>query len=877
MHNDDETNDYIQPEDQSTEEAVVQPEFKTVALKGMFENWWLDYASYVILERAVPEVLDGLKPVQRRLMHAMDELDDGRYNKVANIIGHTMKYHPHGDASIGGALVTLGQKNILVDTQGNWGNILTGDGAAAPRYIEARLSKFAREVVFSPKITEWRPSYDGRNEEPVVLPVKFPLLLAQGVEGIAVGLASSILPHNFNELIDGCIAILTDKPFDIYPDFQTGGLADVNRYNDGARGGKVRVRAKIKQEDKKTLVITEIPYGSTTISLIESILKANDKGKIKIRKIDDNTAANVEIVVHLAAGVSPDVTIDALYAFTDCEVSLSVYACVIHQKKPMFTDVKEILRINTWQTVEILRQELELRLRELEEDWHSSSLEKIFIEKEIYLDIRACTSFEDVIVTIDKGLDPYKPMFRREITREDIEKLTEIRIKRISAYNTFKADEHINQLDADMDEVKNHLAHLIDYAINFFHQIKKKYGHLFPRMTEIRNFDVIEAASVAVANAKLYINREEGFIGTGLKKDEYLCDCSDIDDIIIIRNDGTMMVTKVADKVFIGKNVIHADVFRRNDERTIYNLIYIDGATHVSYVKRFAVTSITRDKDYYLGSESKGTKVLYLSVNPNGEAERLRIALRPKPKLRRLIIDFDFATLEIKGRTAKGNILTRHAVRNVIKKEAGVSTLKARDIFYDDSVMRLNTDGRGRLLGSFESDDRIIIIHQTGHYRTIVPELTLHFEEDIILIDKFEPEQPLSVVYRQLDTGQYFIKRFVPELSEKKSAFLGDDPNNKLIAFSFDYLPRLIVHFDTAANKKEIPDEDIAVAEFIETKSIKAKGKKISSFVISKTEFIEPFPYENEDELTDEEDEALADDTPDPEINEDGTLTLKFD
>ncbi|HAL64752.1 MAG TPA: DNA gyrase/topoisomerase IV subunit A, partial [Bacteroidales bacterium] len=672
-------------------------EYKTITLKGMYENWFLDYATYVIMERAVPEMADGLKPVQRRLLHAMYEMDDGRYNKVANIIGQTMKYHPHGDQSIGDALIQLGQKELLIDCQGNWGNIFTGDQAAAPRYIEARLSKFALEVVFNPKTTQWKLSYDGRNKEPVTLPVKFPLLLAQGVEGIAVGLASKILPHNFNELIEASIKILKNEDFEIFPDFQTGGLADCSKYNRGLRGGRVRVRAKIIQLDKKTLVITEIPFGVTTSSLIDSILNANDKGKIKIRKIEDNTAENVEIIVHLAPGVSPDQTIDALYAFTDCEVSISPNATVILNGKPAFIDVNEILRINTQNTVELLKKELLIRFNELEDDWHHSSLEKIFIEKEIYLQIRQSKSFEEAIDTIHEGLKPYLHLLHREVTHDDIIRLTEIKIKRISAYNTFEADHHIEGIENEMQKIKHQLDHLVDYAIEWFEHIRNKYGSNRGRKTELRSFDTIEAVTVAATNQKLYVNRAEGFAGTALKKDEYVCDCSDLDEIIVFRQNGTFIVTRVAEKVFVGQNVIYINVFRRNDDRTIYNMIYQDGKTGPVYVKRFAVTSITRDKEYQLTPGKPGTKVLYFTANPNGEAEIVKLYLKPKPKLKKLQFEFDFSTLAIKGRNSKGNLLTRHLVKSGVKKESGISTLGARNIWWDETVNRLNVDGRGSL------------------------------------------------------------------------------------------------------------------------------------------------------------------------------------
>lgn len=832
------------PENRPEQEPVkTELQYKALQLSGMYQNWFLDYASYVILERAVPEVIDGLKPVQRRILHAMRELDDGRYNKVANIIGHTMKYHPHGDASIGDALVQLGQKDLLIDCQGNWGNILTGDSAAAPRYIEARLSKFANEVVFNPKTTKWKRSYDGRNDEPIMLPVKFPLLLAQGVEGIAVGLASKILPHNFNELIDACIHVLKNENFEIYPDFATGGMADCSKYNDGLRGGRVRVRAKITQPDKKTLLISEIPFTTTTPSLIESILTANEKGKIKIRKIDDNTAENVEILVHLTPGVSPDQTIDALYAFTDCEVSLSPNACVIYNGKPAFIDVKEILRISTQSTLELLKLELEIQLAELREDWHHYSLEKIFIQNEIYLDIRKSTSFEDVITTIEKGLQPFVSQLWQPITREDIIRLTEIKIKRISAYNSFEADNKLRNLEEGIEEVKNHLAHLIDFAINYFVQIKKKYGTGRERKTELRNFDTIEAAAVAVANQKLYINRAEGFAGTGLKKDEYICDCSDIDDIIYFKPNGIFIVTKVSDKFFVGENILHIDVFRRNDERTIYNMIYQDGKLGPVFVKRFAVVGVTRDKEYDLTAGSPGSKVLYFTANPNGEAEIVKILLRPKPKLKKLSFEFDFSTLAIKGRSSRGNTLSRHLVKSVTKKESGISTLGARDIFYDEVVKRLNTDQRGLHLGAFMPDDRILTIMQSGHYRIYGNDLATHFDDDMSHISQYDDSMVVTALVYDAASQSIYLKRFQPELSDKKTSFIGEEQGNKLLAFSVDMLPRVQVEF-VQDGKKPREEQIIEVSEFTEVKSYKAKGRKVSALPIKSVVFIEPTPWE---------------------------------
>ncbi|GAP44773.1 DNA gyrase [Lentimicrobium saccharophilum] len=835
----------FQPEEIPEVQSGADPAemHKTVHLSGMYENWFLDYASYVILERAVPEIIDGLKPVQRRLLHAMDELDDGRYNKVANIIGHTMKYHPHGDASIGDALVQLGQKDLLIDTQGNWGNIHTGDSAAAPRYIEARLSKFALEVVFNPKTTKWKLSYDGRNKEPVTLPVKFPLLLAQGVEGIAVGLASKILPHNFIELIDSSIKILQGKDFELLPDFPTGGLADCSRYNDGLRGGKVRLRAKVSQYDKKTLIISELPFGVTTESLIDSIINANEKGKIKIRKIDDNTAQNVEILIHLVPGISPDTTIDALYAFTDCEISISPNNCVISDGKPRFLGVKQILIESTEKTVELLKMELEIRRQELLESLLYASLERIFIENRIYRDIEECTSWDDVIKTIDKGLEPYKPQFYREITIDDILRLTEIKIKRISKFNAFKADELINNLNDEKAQVEHYLANLTEYAIEYFKNIRRKFGKGRERRTELRSFDNIEAVMVAAATQKLYVNRAEGFAGTGLKKDEYVCDCSDIDDIIAFREDGTFIVTKVAEKVFVGEHIIHIDVFRKNDERTIYNLIYQDGKNGAAYVKRFAVVGITRDKEYSLTKGTAGSKVLYFTANPNGEAELVKVNLKPRPKLKKPVFDFDFSELAIKGRNSQGNILTKYAVKKISQAEAGISTLGARDIWFDDSIRRLNTEGRGRLMGAFSGDDKILAITQSGHYRLFNFDLANHFDEDLLIIEKFNPEKPVSVVYFNGEKQFYYLKRFLVEPSDKKTDFLGEEPETKLVSVSTDWLPRFNIVFDDKLNNKVIDNMEIEAAGFIDVKSYRAKGKRLTTHAVKKINQLDPLPY----------------------------------
>ncbi|MEI6434544.1 MAG: DNA gyrase/topoisomerase IV subunit A [Bacteroidota bacterium] len=833
---------------------------ETVHLAQMYQNWFLDYASYVILERAVPEITDGLKPVQRRILHAMRDLDDGRYNKVANIIGHTMKYHPHGDASIGDALVQLGQKDLLIDCQGNWGNILTGDSAAAPRYIEARPSKFAIEVLYNPKTTTWQASYDGRNKEPVALPAKFPLLLAQGVEGIAVGLASKILPHNFNELIEASIKILQEKEFELYPDFLTGGMVDVSRYNDGLRGGKIRLRAKIVLEDKKTLVIREIPFGSTTGSLIDSILTANDKGKIKIRKIDDNTAAEVEILIHLTPGVSPDTTIDALYAFTECEASISPNACVIENGRPRFMGVSEILRVNTQRTVDLLRMELEIRIRELTDQLHNISLEKIFIENEVYEGIKKCKTTEEIDTAIFTGLEPFTAQLIRPVSEEDVQRLRKIPIERISRFNSAKADDMMATVRLEMDEVENHLAHLTDYAIEYFRQIRKKYGKNRDRHTEIRNFDTIEAAKVAAANEKLYVNREEGFAGTSLRKDEFVCDCSDIDDIIVFRDDGTYIVVKVVNKIFVGKNIIHIAVFNKNNSRTVYNMIFRDGKNGKIMVKRFSVLGITRDKEYVATKGTPGSKVLYFTANPNGEAEVVRVELKPKPRMKKSSFDFNFADVAIKGRNAMGNTLTRFAVRKIEQRQEGISTLGSLNIWYDETVQRLNTDARGLLLGDFSGTDRIIILMKSGQYRLTSFDLSTHFEEDMMVIQKYDPKRVYTVVYQESTTKHFYIKRFYAEITDKKVEFIED--KDKLILFSFDQFPMIQIHFDMKLKTKGDEQEDITVHEFIGVKGYKAKGKRLSLYAVKNIAWLEPIPPEviiepDSTEVT--EDETLSD------------------
>ncbi|CAN5625803.1 DNA gyrase/topoisomerase IV subunit A [soil metagenome] len=828
------------PEEEDTIHDVI-------LVSGMYESWFLDYASYVILERAVPAVNDGLKPVQRRILHAMNEMDDGRYNKVANIIGQTMQYHPHGDASIGDAMVNMGQKDLLIDPQGNWGDIRTGDGAAAPRYIEARLSKFALEVVFNPQTTEWQLSYDGRKKEPVTLPVKFPLLLAQGVEGIAVGLSTKILPHNFCELIQASIDILKIKKTNIYPDFPTGGNADFSDYNGGLRGGKIRVRAKIEELDKKTLIVKDIPFGNTTTGLIETIIKANDKGKIKIKKVVDNTAKDVEILIYLAPGQSPDITIDALYAFTDCEVSISPNACVIIDDKPHFLDVNEILRISTEQTVALLKRELEIRKGELLEKILFSSLEKIFIENRIYRDIEECETWEDVISTIDKGLEPFKPQFYRVITEEDIVRLTEIKIKRISRFDGFKADELMKRLEEELKEVEHHLSNLIEYAIAYFKGLLGKYGKGKERKTEIKAFDTISATVVAANNQKLYINRADGFIGYGIKKDEYISECSDLDDIYIFRSDGKCVVTKISEKVFVGKGIIHAAVFKKNDERMVYNLIYTDGKSGRTMVKRFQVLSVTRDREYDVAMGNKGTKILYFSANPNGEAEIVTVYLTSGAKARIKVFDFDFATMEIKGRGSQGNILTKYPVRKVQMKSAGASTLGGLDIYYDDSIGRLNTDQRGRFLGNFSGEDKILVLYNGGQYELTSFELTNRFEpKNIILIEKFNPEKVISAIYYDGDSKNYFVKRFKIETStiNKKFQFISEARSSKLTVVTTDKQPQVEIEYIKPGSKQK----ETAVYDFdmlIEVKGWKAMGNKLAFQKISKVKLLAGKPADD--------------------------------
>ncbi len=825
---------------------------------GMYKDWFLDYASYVILERAVPALEDGFKPVQRRIMHSMKDLDDGRYNKVANIVGHTMQYHPHGDASIGDAMVQVGQKDLLIDTQGNWGNILTGDGSAAARYIEARLSKFALDVVFNPKITEWQLSYDGRKKEPVNLPVMFPLLLAQGAEGIAVGLSTKILPHNFIELIDASIKHLKGKKFTLYPDFLTGGIADITNYNDGQRGGRVRVRAKVSQLDKNTLVITEIPYSTNTSTLIDSILKANDKGKIKIKKIEDNTSSEVEILIHLPGNISPDKTIDALYAFTNCEVSISPLSCIIIDNKPAFLGVSEILRRSTDHTLSLLKQELEIKLDEFQEQWHFSSLERIFIEKRIYRDIEEEESWEGVIKAIDTGLKPHITHLKRAVTEEDIVRLTEIRIKRISKFDLDKAQQKIEALEDEIAQIKHHLDHLIEYAVAYFTRLKKEYGTGRERKTELRLFEDIEATKVVIRNTKLYVNRKEGFVGTALKKDEYVTDCSDIDDVICFTKEGKMMVTRVDSKTFIGKDIIHVAIFKKKDKRTIYNLIYKDGKGGASYIKRFAVTSVTRDREYDITQGKKGSEILYFSANPNGEAEVASVFLRQVGSIKKLKFEVDFADMAIKGRGVKGNIVTKYPVKRIELKEEGVSTLKPRRIWFDETVKRLNVDDRGELLGEFRGEDRLLIITGSGVAKTIKPELTTRFDEDMVVLEKWVPKKPISVIYWEAEKEKFYVKRFLIENEDKEENFIGDHPKSYLEIVSTDYLPVAEIAYSKVRGKDQKPNEVIELEEFITVKGIKALGNQLTTEKVKQINLQDPRPYVAPEETAPEDMEVVG-------------------
>lgn len=824
----------------------------TYHLSGMYQDWFLDYASYVILERAVPHINDGLKPVQRRILHSMKRLDDGRYNKVANIIGHTMQFHPHGDASIGDALVQLGQKDLLVDCQGNWGNILTGDSAAAPRYIEARLSKFAIETVFNPKTTDWKLSYDGRNKEPISLPVKFPLLLAQGVEGIAVGLSSKILPHNFNELIDASIAHLQGEDFTLYPDFQTGGSIDVSKYNDGERGGSVKIRAKISKLDNKTLVINEIPYGRTTSTVIDSILKATEKGKIKIKKVDDNTAKGVEILVHLAPGVSSDKTIDALYAFTDCEISISPNCCVIKDQKPHFLGVSDVLRHSTDQTLHLLKTELIIQKQEQEEALFFASLEKIFIEERIYKDkeFENAKDMDAAVAHIDKRLEPFKKDFVREVTRDDILRLMEIKMGRILKFNSDKSKEQIAQIKEQIAQLDAHLDNIVNYTIDWFRMLKEKYGKNYPRLTEIRSFDTIEATKVVEANEKLYINREEGFIGTSLKKDEFIGNCSDLDEVIIFYRDGTYKVVKVAEKMFIGKNILYVNVFKRNDNRTIYNVIYRDGKLAPNYIKRFAITGITRDKEYTVTKGTEGSRILYFSVNPNGEAETVKVILKPKPRQRLLVFEKDFSEIVIKGRGSIGNILTKAEVHKITLKQKGSSTLGGRQVWFDWDVLRLNYDGRGELLGEFQSDEQILVILRNGEFYTTNFDLSNHYENNILDIEKFDPNKVWTAAVYNADYKYPYLKRFVLDASARKQNFLGDNPKSNLLLLTDEVYPRIEVIF---GGHDDFRDPLIIDAEeFVGVKGFKALGKRISTYKVETINELEPtrFPQPEQEAPT---------------------------
>ncbi len=849
-----------------------QSEIAVQYVRDYFQDWFLDYASYVITDRALPYLEDGLKPVQRRVLYTMKKIDDGRYNKVASIVGETMKLHPHGDAGISDALVGLGQKELLIDTQGNWGNIYTGDGAAASRYIEARLSKFALEVLFNAKTTDWVPSYDGRNKEPIALPVKFPLLLAQGVEGIAVGMACKVLPHNFIELIDVSISYLKNEPFVLYPDFPTGGLIDVSKYNDGQKGGRVRVRARIIKRDNKTLVITEIPYGKTTTSIIDSILKANETGKIKIKHVDDDTAATAGIVITLPANVSPDETIDALYVFTECGVTISPNANVIYEQKPAFLGVTDILKRNTDRTVQLLTRELEINLEELKESWIKTSLEKIFIEKEVYEQIKPCKTEEDILTTIDKGLKPFVKDFWREVTREDCVTLSNIPIKKISKYNSYKTDEYLKTLTKDMEEVKNNLAHIIEYAIHYFEHIKEKFGTGRERKTEIRNFEQIEVAQVVNANTKLYANYEEGFVGTSLKKAEFVCDCSDIDDIIVFLQDGTFKVSKISDKAFFGTNIIHIGIFRKNDERTIYNVAYRDGKTNVTYIKRFPATGITRDKEYNVTLGTPKTKIMYFSANPNGEAEIVKVYLRQDLHLRKPIFEVDFSTLSVKGKLSKGNILTKHPATKIVKIEDGVSTLGGRKIYFNEETKRLNDAGYGTYLGEFKGSDRILVFTEDGRFALTTFDLTNHYEFPILRIEKYDERKIWTALVYDAEQNLNYIKRFKIEETSKYVSFLLESEDSKLIKINDDRFPQLCLSFGGKHSNRDM--EYIDVDEFIGVKSYKAKGKRVSTYTVDMMEFVEPLQKEIPEEEEIEPEPINDTDTwTDDDLPEEGPLT----
>ncbi|WP_432671050.1 DNA gyrase/topoisomerase IV subunit A [Flavobacterium sp. SM2513] len=871
----DEGFDDIQTSGHHFYETNDNPEDTITKVTGMFKDWFLDYASYVILERAVPAIEDGFKPVQRRIMHSMKELDDGRYNKVANIVGHTMQYHPHGDASIGDAMVQIGQKELIIDMQGNWGNILTGDSAAASRYIEARISKFGHDVLYSPKITEWGVSYDGRRAEPVNLPVKFPLLLAQGAEGIAVGLSTKVLPHNFNELIDSSIKILKGKPFTLYPDFPTAGIADVSNYNDGLRGGRVRVRAKISQLDKQTLVVTQIPFSTNTGTLIDSILKANDKGKIKIKKIEDNTAAEVEILIHLFPGVSPDKTIDALFAFTACESSIAPLGCVIENHKPLFIGVSEMLKISTHRTVALLKSELEIQLAELQNKWHFSTLEKIFIREEMYIDFKLYSDRETLYEYLYKSFEPYLNLLVREINDDDLQKLTQIPMIRITRFDSDKADDAIAKLEAEMEQVRHDLEHIIDFSIAFFAKLKEKYGKGRERQTELRIFDDIEATKVILRNTKLYVNREEGFFGTGLKKDDYVADCSEIDDVIVFLRDGSMMISKVDDKKFVGKDIIHIAIFDKQDKRTIYNMIYRDGKSGPSYIKRFNVSGVTRDKIYPLSQDKAGSQVLYFSHNPNGEAEVITILLRQVGTVKKLKFDIDFADLAIKGRGSKGNLVTKYPIKKIELKEKGISTLKPRRIWFDDTVQKLNVDGRGELLGEFKPNDRLLIIQQSGKVKTIIPELTTHFDDDMIVLEKWSPKKPISAIYFEGEKEKYFVKRFLIDNENKEEFFITEHPKSQVEIVATDYKPVAEVVFSKIKGiQKE--NQTIDFDSFIAVKGIKALGNQLTADKIKQINLLESLPFDIPEEVIPEEKEVIDEIEVNPNIKlgEDGQINL---
>jgi topoisomerase-4 subunit A len=845
-----------------------------IRVTGMYKDWFLDYASYVILERAVPAIEDGFKPVQRRILHSMKDLDDGRYNKVANIVGHTMQYHPHGDASIADAMVQIGQKDLLIDMQGNWGNILTGDSAAASRYIEARLSKFALEVVYSAKVTQWQLSYDGRKKEPISLPVKFPMLLAQGGEGIAVGLSTKILPHNFNELIDSSVKHLQGKRFTLVPDFPTGGVMDADNYNDGLRGGKIRLRARIAQVDKQTLIINEIPFSTTTSSLIDSILKANEKGKIKIKKIEDNTAADVEIKIQLPPNVSPDKTIDALFAFTACETSISPLGCVIENNKPNFIGVSEMLRRSTDHTLDLLRAELEVKQDEFEAQWHFASLERIFIEKRIYRDIEEVETWEGVLAAIHSGLAPYVVNLKRAITDDDVVRLTEIRIKRISKFDLDKAQQKIDALEAELDEVRYHLAHIVEFAIDYFKKLKKTYGAGKERKTELSVFADVDARKVVMRNTKLYVSREEGFVGTSLRREEYVTDCADIDDVIVFTANGKMMVTKVESKTFVGKNIIHVAVFKKKDKRTIYNMIYQDGKGGTSYIKRFAVTGVTRDKHYDLTNGSPQSKVHYFSANPNGEAEIVTIHLRHSGSIKKLKWDLDFADLVVKGRGVRGNTVTKYAIKRVDLKEEGVSTLKPRDVWFDETVQRLNADERGRLLGAFRGEDRLLIVTKSGKVKTQIPDLGMHFPPDLLVLEKWEPKKPLSAVYYDGTKDKYFGKRFMIEAADKEEVFIKEGSKNELIWFSADWRPVCTLQFTKPRGGEAKPAQKVSFEDFIVPKGIKAMGNQLTIEKLKSIETNAPLPYLPEPEIETADIETVVEEVPPPTDDDEGQITL---